>query len=293
MLRPDTVMAATRVMGDMYFEVVAQNQINIIKYKLMLDISASDAWVTSNLYDVSQENLVISLVPEGVVVENFLENLVPSGNATMELLDKAGIKRDSGYVVADDILRVTSEDMSMSTDYSIRFLGAPLRTLAFVTSEVYTVSETLMSISDIPFGTDVAAFLAGLKPAPGAIVKLLDASDNVKETGSVVTGDKVQVVAEDGETEAMYAVDVMVSARELMSETISIYPNPVSDKLFIRGVAKGSSIHLTSLTGQKVKVLVAESDPFEISLEGLAKGVYIINVTDIDQNSVMFRFVKN
>ncbi len=292
-LNPDTLMVSTVVMGELYFEVVAQNQTTIIRYELVLDISASDAWVTSNIYDVAQENFVISLVPEGVLTHIFLENLVPSGNATIELLDKAEFKRDSGYVVEDDILRVTSEDQSMYVDYSIRFLGAPLRTLAYVTSDVYTVDETLLGISDIPAGTVVDDFLANLAPAPGAIITLLDGSDNVKVEGVVTSDDKVKVVAEDEETEVFYALDVKVSARDMMANGISIYPNPVSDVLFITGLTKGSTIHLTSITGQKIKVIEAVNDPVKVSIEGLAKGYYIINVIDSDQNSTLFRFVKN
>ena len=50
----------------------------------------------------------------------------------IEVLDKAGFKRDSGYVIKDDIIRVTSEDGSVSVDYSLRQLGAPLRTAAWL-----------------------------------------------------------------------------------------------------------------------------------------------------------------
>ncbi len=292
-LNPDQILISTKVMGDLYFEVVAQNQTTIITYKLVLDISASDAWVTSNLYDVSQDNHVISLVPEGVSVNTMLENLVPSGKSSMVLLDKTELKRDSGYVVEDDILRVTSEDQSMSVDYSIRFLGAPLRTMAYVTSDVYDVDEILLVIGNIPSQTAVANFLINLNPAPGAIVTLLDGSDNVKETGMVTSNDKIRVVAEDGVTETFYTLDVLVSNLDLNKDEISIYPNPVSDVLYISGLTKGSTIHLSSITGQKVKVMEAVTDPAKVSVDGLTKGYYIIKVIDPDQKSILFRFVKN
>jgi len=296
-LNPDTVMVQTLLVGKVYFEVVAQNQIDIITYELVLDISASDAWVSSNVYTVNQENNVISLIPEGISVETFLANLIPSGNATIEVLTRDLKKRASGYVVKDDILRVTSEDGTKTVDYLLWILNGeepvrPLSTEAFVTSTVYTVAEGQLNISQIPAATEVAAFLANLVPALGAEIKLVDGSGNAKTSGTVVSEDKVVVTAEDGVTTATYILDVLVSTRDMLIESISIYPNPASDFVYMRGVPEGSTISLTSITGQKVRTLKALAEPLEISVEGLAKGYYIINVTDSNQTSAQFRFVK-
>ncbi|KKK86136.1 hypothetical protein LCGC14_2766270, partial [marine sediment metagenome] len=275
-LNPDTLKVATRVTGGIYFESIAQDQKTIITYELVLDISASDAWVSSNIFDIAQDNLVISLVPEGVSVQIFLANLIPSGNATIEVLTRDEKNRDSGYVVKDDILRVTSEDASVSVDYRIRFQGTPASTAAYVTSEVYTVNEVLLEISEVPQATQVDAFLANLKPVVGSVMKLVDASGNPKTEGSVVSGDQVVVTAEDGETKSSYSLDVMVSVRDLVIDRINVYPNPANDVLYLSGVPAGSTIHMTSITGRKVGAYKSDTELFELSIEDLAKGYYLL-----------------
>jgi hypothetical protein len=181
---------------------------------------------------------------------------------------------------------VTSEDQSATVEYQLWVFGAdePNRLLgkeAFVTSIVYTVNEELHTISEIPAYTDVAAFLANLSAAEYASVKLVDASENDKATGEVVSDDKVVVASEDGETTVSYTLDVLVSTRDLLKGMISIYPNPVNDVLFIEGAPRGSSIHLINLTGQVLQVMEADSELIEVSVKDLAKGYYIINVTEI------------
>jgi len=374
-LNPDTVMVPTQVLGGIYFESIAQDQKTIITYELVLDISDSEAWVSSNVYSVDQEKRVISLVPEGVTVQLFLANLIPGGDATIELMDITEQSREEGYVVKDDMLKVTSKDESVSVVYTLRVLGAALSTAAYVTSEVYMVNEDQLQISEIPVATEVDAFLANVKPAPGSVIMLTDGSGNPKSEGSVVsgdklvvtaeddvttstytvasgsnaasvtstvytvnegllqisqvpaatavdlfltnltpatgavailtdgsgnpkpegsvvTGDKVVVTAEDNVTTSTYTVDVLVSVRDLVIDRISVYPNPANDVLYIRGVPDGSTVQLTNITGRKLGVYKPNMELFELSVEDLARGYYLISVMDKDQNSKVFRFVK-
>ncbi|MCP4309702.1 MAG: T9SS type A sorting domain-containing protein [Bacteroidetes bacterium] len=290
-LNPDTVMVPTQVLGEIYFESVAQDQKTIITYELVLDISDSEAWVSSNVYGVNQERKIISHVPEGVTAQVFLANLIPGGDATIELMDIVGQSREEGYVVKDDMLKVTSKDESVSVVYTLRFLGAALSTAAYVTSEVYTVGED--QISQIPAYTAVEAFMANLVPAPASVVMLTDGSDAPKTEGEVVTGDKVVVTAEDDVTTKTYTVDVLVSVRDLVIDRISLYPNPTDNVLYLSEVPAGCTIRLVSITGQTMRVIKTESDLLELSVEDLAKGYYLIRVVDRDQNSRIIRFVKN
>ena len=85
----DSTYRKTMLMGDVWFEVIAQDGSGIT-YLLDQGILSSDAWLTSNVYTVNQENLTIADILEGTTVEVLLRNLVPAGNALMQVYDKAG-----------------------------------------------------------------------------------------------------------------------------------------------------------------------------------------------------------
>jgi hypothetical protein len=85
----------------------------------------------------------------------------------------------------------------------------PLTTNATVTSTAYTVDSTLNTITSIPFATDAATTLTNnLTPATGATFAVFLSDGITQRTGSVVTGDKVIVTAQDTITKKTYTVTV-------------------------------------------------------------------------------------
>ena len=59
-------MLMSQVNAPIFFEVVAENGVNKIIYQLMPKLWKSDAFVTSNVFEVDQEASLINLVPDGI-----------------------------------------------------------------------------------------------------------------------------------------------------------------------------------------------------------------------------------
>jgi hypothetical protein len=207
MLNFDTVYVDVQVNDQIYFEVIAEDFVTKVLYQLKPTASASDAFVTSSVFDVDQTASVIDLVPDGITVFGFLRNLVPVTGATMQLIDKYGFDRNVGSVVKDDKLVVTAEDGVTTKIYYLTMLGES-DFLAYVTSTVYSVDQLVFNITgDISETTLITAFLANLIPAKGASVKVVDAQGNAK-TGDLNNGDKVVVTSGNAKTTVQYTIDV-------------------------------------------------------------------------------------
>ncbi|ARV05658.1 hypothetical protein BTO04_02630 [Polaribacter sp. SA4-10] len=70
---------------------------------------------------------------------------------------------------------------------------------------------------------------------------------------------------------------------------ISIYPNPVKDKLFIQGVSNPAKVSIYNVLG---KLVLSKTTSSEVDLEGLQSGVYIIKIMD-QQKETTRKFIKN
>ena len=71
--------------------------------------------------------------------------------------------------------------------------------------------------------------------------------------------------------------------------SISIYPNPVNDKLFIQGVSDVSEISIYDLLG---KLVLSKTNTSEIDVTNLKKGIYLIKIKD-QQKEIIKKLVKN
>lgn len=276
--------------GGIFLEVIAEDN-SKITYELLANVASGDAWLSSNSYTVNQLNKVIYDVTEGVSVEIFMSNIIAAGGASLELLDKAEFSRDSGYIALDDIIRVTSEDGSNVVDYSLRLIGYEESSVAYVTSEIYTVDADAKSIGDIAKDTDVDAFLGNVDPATGAYMVLQDAAGDDKASGVVVAEDILLVTSEDGSLSVSYTLDVLVSTKLNVFEGVNVYPNPVSDVLNITGLKQQTRVELISVTGQVLRSDLTSDKAYVLDMSSQRAGFYILRISDKDQNTRVFNIV--
>lgn len=75
-----------------------------------------------------------------------------------------------------------------------------------------------------------------------------------------------------------------LSAIDIFSNKLNIYPNPIQDKVYIQGfIHKDSLIEVYNLVGQKIVSQKVKSGlSQEIDVQFLPKGTYIIKVIDIN-----------
>ncbi|MEN8826496.1 MAG: BspA family leucine-rich repeat surface protein, partial [Wenyingzhuangia sp.] len=70
---------------------------------------------------------------------------------------------------------------------------------------------------------------------------------------------------------------------------ISIYPNPVNDKLFVQGVLYVSEISIYDVLG---KLVLSKTTSSELDVSNLKKGIYLIKIKD-QQKETIQKFIKN
>ena len=76
--------------------------------------------------------------------------------------------------------------------------------------------------------------------------------------------------------------------------TFEIFPNPVDDKLYIKGEAAIEEINIFNITGVKVynEVCLMKNNEYMVNVNNLPEGIYVVNVTTTEGN-VIRRFIKN
>ncbi|MBR4836903.1 MAG: T9SS type A sorting domain-containing protein [Bacteroidales bacterium] len=74
-------------------------------------------------------------------------------------------------------------------------------------------------------------------------------------------------------------------------QTMSIYPNPANDKLFIESNGNISNVEIYNLTGAAVLKQECNSDKVEMNVKALQSGVYFIRITTGD-NTETRRFIR-
>jgi hypothetical protein len=284
----DTLYVDTKVNAITFFEVVAEDGVTKIVYQLSPNALATDAFVTSDVYDVDQEASLITLVPNGTSVSGFLGNLVPAPGAVDTLIDKYGYERMFGTVVKDDKLVVTAADGVTKKTYYLQMLGDESEALAYVLSDVYDVDQVMFSISgEFSTETTVDDFVANLTPAPGASLKVTDAEGN-ENTATLNKGDMVVVTSGNGENIVNYTISFPSGIDNNDRDQMKLYPNPTSNKFYITGLASGNRIRISNLTGAVVVEKTATMDKEEISLQGQQFGIYFVTVSDA--NGIVARY---
>jgi hypothetical protein len=279
----DTMYVDVLASNNVFFEVTAEDGATMITYQLVPNGTPSDAYVTSSVFDVDQDQLLISLIPEGINVGTLLDNLVPSTGAAMTLLDKMGYERTEGEVVMDDKLVVTSYDGTTSNTYYLSMLEEMATYLAYVVSDVYVVDQEAMSIFGATASTTVTDFLGNLTPAEGASMQVQNSSGIGKSGDDMLDeDDMLQVTAANGINIVFYDIDLAVGIDNQDAASISIYPNPSSGKLYIAGVEPGTRIRIYNSTGVALRDFVSYSAVEQVSLDDQPDGMYFVTISKGD-----------
>ncbi len=293
-LNYDTAYVNVTVNSDTYLDVIAENGITEIVYQLIPDASESDAFLTSDIYGVSQKDLLISYVPRGTDVRSFLANVVPSAGASMKLVNKMGQERMDGGVADDDKIVVTSSNGVNTKVYYVSMLSEKYvretTYLAYITSNSYNVADNgyPMTVKGVAKGTSVADFYANITPAMGATAMLVDANGAEKMSGEVATGDMVKVTSMDGKHTASYTISSLVSANKLDNANIELYPNPNNGKINISGVEVGNVVQVYNSVGSMIRNINVQRNIETVSLQNEPAGMYMVVVSG--NNKVLGRF---
>ena len=297
MLNFDSVYVNVIATSNIYIEIVAEDATTKIVYQLLPEFSTNNVFLTSSVYSVSQNELLIDLVPVGTNVSSFLNNLIPSTGATIKLVDKNGLERLDGYVVDDDKVVVTSANGMYSNIYFISRLKqeyvAGGTYLAYILSNNYAVDQLMYKVDGVPGDELVADFLTKITTAEGAEAMIIDTNGNEKTSGDIDGADKIMVTSADGRITVYYTFGTLTAADAIGDVDISIYPNPTNSDINISGVKSGYRIQVYNSSGTAIRDMNAGSSIERISMGNQPAGMYLIVVSDNNLSLGKFKVIKH
>lgn len=287
-LQDDTTYADVKVNDQIKLEVTAEDRVTKIVYTLQPFANVSDAFVTSDVYNVDSYVNLITKIPWGISVSTFLSNLFSSPGASIKIYDNLGNERTFGSVAFDDNLVVTAEDGFTTRTYYLSYMVCCEKYLAYVISDVYEVDQynLIIKLHGENFLT-VSEFISNLILAPYATVKVCDyLSGNEKLiTDNLSFGDLLKVTSGDGQKVKTYLIALVGGVLTVDSKNqIKLFPNPSTGAVNISGLAAGTRIYVYNLVGELIMEKVAEKQLETLPLDNVPKGVYFIKLVTNGQN---------
>jgi hypothetical protein len=295
-LNYDTTYVNVTVNEDIFLNVIAENGITQFIYQLLPEAGANDAFIVSDIYNVSQKEQLIEYVPRGTNVSSFMGNINPVSGASVKLLNKMGQERLNGYVADDDKVEVTSANGLVTKVYYISKLAEkyiPETTyLAYILSSFYTIDQVSYKIGGVSGDESVSAFMLKTTPAAGASAVVIDKDGNIKNTGNIDSSDMIEVTSADGKLKVYYVFGPLTSAGVLETNNIELYPNPTSSEINVSGVKAGQRIQVYNSVGAAIRSINVQESIERISLSNQPAGMYLIVVSDKDKSVRKFKALK-
>jgi hypothetical protein len=296
-LNYDTIYVDVTINSDIYFDVLAEDGVTRIIYQLKPNVLASDAFVTSDMYSVTQGDFLIELVPRGTNVQSFLSNLTPAFGASLVIIDKWGNIRTEGIVADDDKLVVTSADGTVTNVYHISKLATqfvPNTTyLAYILSDDYAIDQMEYKIHGASGAADISEFYSKIRAVFGANAVVVDENGVVKTSGQLKRTDKVQVISADGRIMVMYTFGQLTAAEfPFAQKQTEIYPNPTTGKLNVSGLQPGSRIQIFNAMGVMMQIINVRQSIETVSLENYSNGIYFVITSENNLITGRHKIVK-
>ena len=86
-------------------------------------------------------------------------------------------------------------------------------------------------------------------------------------------------------------VDLATGINEINENSLSMFPNPVTNELTINNISKNSTISIYDLNGRLIINKISKSEIEKIDVSNLTNGIYLIKVSD-KKAIITSKFVK-
>lgn len=214
---------------------------------------------------------------------------VSSGSATATITVTAESEDVQTYTIEVTVLEA-------STDATLKSLSVENEGSTFEPTFDPGVFEY---VAEVPLGTNTATILAETTFYRASVTGA-GALDVISGSGTA----NIVVTAEDGETTNTYVIEIYVGAKpdpevlsagDELSESISVYPNPVSQFLTVdlgTNPVKGESITIINAGGQVMKVKKElDGELLRVDVTSLPEGMYFLKL-QAEGSSITRRFIK-
>ena len=266
--------------------------------KFQEEKEGTEAWVVSKQLGVDQRAGDIWGIQQDLQI-NLLEGLLTAApEANMHFLspDSTELSPDE-TVERGYLLKVISGDSLTEKYYHLFFSEEKPGTGAYVTSanpDSLTVTEAEMMIEGLEMGATVSDLMSLVIPAPKATMEVLDASGNPVESGELAEGYQLEVTSGDLQKQVVYDVSLITAVEpELAEKSISVYPNPATNNIYVDGIRANSQVMVRNIFGSIVKMVDSQDiQNDQVSISSLPSGIYFISIETEDFQSEPVRLIK-
>lgn len=275
--------------GDAILVVTAEDGITELTYTVSFYFLGYDA----TLSDLTVDGVTIpgfdpDITSYQYVVDDITPIPVVDGTTTAPLATLTVTQ--APQIPGDATLHVIAEDGVTELTYTVQFYTlATDATLLDLTVD----GETIANFNPATYYYEVDVFEGSPIPIIDATPNDPDASLEITQASAVPGDGTVVVTAQDGVTQLTYSVhfNLITGIEDNDDIKISIYPNPVTNKLFISGFMGNSQVEIINLMGKRVATLTLE-DNQTIETSFLKKGIYFMIIQQQNGTVVSIKFVK-
>ncbi|RKP55020.1 hypothetical protein D7Z26_07255 [Cohnella endophytica] len=245
--------------------VTAQDGTTQVTYTVTVNGPLSSvATLTSTIGTVSAGGTAsetITNIPYGTTLAALKAAITVAANATYEVYEADGTTVASILASGYKII-VTAQDGTTQVTYTVTVNG-PLSSVATLTSTIGTVSAggtTSETITNIPYGTTLAALKAAITQAANATYEVYEANGTTVAS-LLASGYKIIVTAQDGTTTVTYTVTVNgpLSSVATLTSTIGTVSAGGTTSETIKNIPYG-----TTLAALKAAITLAANATYEV-----------------------------
>lgn len=171
--------------------------------KDILTYTIAEVDATVNATDHS----VTATLPYGTDVTALVATFTLSEEATAKVADVVQVSGTTENDFTNPVVYTVTAQDGTTQDWTVTIALGAASSEAFVTSTIYTVDNTVGTITAVPYGTPLAAFKANITPANYATFEVYQADGTTLAT-VLETGYKLIVTAQDGIANKTYTITV-------------------------------------------------------------------------------------
>jgi hypothetical protein len=201
----------------------------------------------------------------------------------------------SNYVDTLDSESVSFTDLDQGETYTIGIIAVDS-----------SLNRSIMARIDVTTLVDKQELTDSISSAEALIVNYAECTANQKDElqaiidGAIAVRDNPEATKADVDNElrklrlavaALIDGCIQISVDEFTGDNLKIYPNPVSDHLFIDNLAGYQTIEIYAATGNLIRIIEIDNASMSVNTSELQNGIYLVRVKSLT-NEVITKIVK-
>jgi hypothetical protein len=163
---------------------------------------------------------------------------------------------------------------------------------------VFDENDVVRGLANVSFNAALnkhLVFITTLSNTNGDILKfkIYDASEEqVLESSNSAINFTPNEVLGDADTPFEIKVNKVLKLNSFNRESVSFYPNPVENKLYISANESITSLIVYNLLGKEIINLKTDNTKIKVKMETFKKGIYLLKATTVSNKNITKKIIK-